>query len=431
MVFCKEDNRALLQALKNLVQSDREAGEYVPPNFDSILQRLDEMSAEIDDLVVPNLSADIRTTYSPGREEFEILQAYNSLIKAGGRPICPLSETASISKHPRRHLELLGPWVKAPLADLAIDWKGIFEKQLSNWQHFKAWQQSNRESEALPDTDTPETLLQAASDGANRPLSSSCYSSGSKKFEAHLAMARRRLNHCGFTKCFTFDMDLGRQDEWTTWIEYLSFECYCCDAHSRSHFKPTSVNDLESAISLDYVSSLVEKELTSMHYGIDGYSRDGTSTRHHANNCDSPMNSPQEAQYDTHASRKDEYGADEGAASKVDGIRPWLGGLISSGVGVTHDGTGTATGEPNDTNHHNLILRWALLQEPQIAAKSATSQGRISGTGKPWPTTHSPRRKRHWDGSLCSKRPGVFQSEGLGKNNDGGDPEHKRSRNSI
>ncbi|KAG8415382.1 hypothetical protein J3458_009232 [Metarhizium acridum] len=141
MVFCKEGNRALLQALKNLVQRDREAGEFVPPNFDSILRSLDAMSAEIDDLVFPDLSADIRTTYSPGREEFDILQAYNSLIKAGGRPICPLGETASISKHPRKHLELLGPWVKAPLVDLAIDWKGIFEKQLSNWQRFRAWQQ--------------------------------------------------------------------------------------------------------------------------------------------------------------------------------------------------------------------------------------------------------------------------------------------------
>uniref|UniRef100_A0A1Y1MUK4 Uncharacterized protein n=1 Tax=Photinus pyralis TaxID=7054 RepID=A0A1Y1MUK4_PHOPY len=431
MVFCKEDNRALLQALKKLVQSDREAGEYVPPKFDSILHSLDEMSAEIDDLVVPNLPADIRTTYSPGREEFEILQAYNSLIKAGGRPICPLSETASISKHPREHLELLGPWVEAPLVDLEIDWKGIFEKQLSNWQHFKAWQQSNRESEALPDTATPGTLLQATSDGANRPPPSSCCSSRSTKFEAHLAMARRRLSHCGFTKCFTFDMDLGKQDEWTTWIEYLSFECYCCNAHALSHFKPTSVTDLESTIILDHVTSLVEKEHTSRHSGIDGYSGDGTSTSHHVSNCDSPINSLQEAQYDTHASRKDEYGADEGAVSKVDGIRPWLGGLISSGAGVTYDGTGTATGEPNDTNHHNLILRWALLQEPEIAAKSATSQGRPSATGKAWPTTHSPRRKRHWDGSLCSTRPVVFQNEGLGQTNDGGDLEYKRPRNSI
>ncbi|EFY93201.1 hypothetical protein MAC_00984 [Metarhizium acridum CQMa 102] len=390
------------------------------------------MSAEIDDLVFPDLSADIRTTYSPGREEFDILQAYNSLIKAGGRPICPLGETASISKHPRKHLELLGPWVKAPLVDLAIDWKGIFEKQLSNWQRFRAWQQSNRELEAFPDADAPEALLKDTSEGENRPPSGSGYGSRSTKFQAHLAMARRRLSHCGFTKAFTFDMDLRRQDEWTTWIEYLSFECYCCDAHSHTlHLKPTSVNDLESIIILDHVASLVEKEQTSRHSGIDGYSGDGTSTSHHVSNCESPMNSPKEAQYDAHAPRKDAYGADEGVVSKVNGIIPLLGGLISSGAAATYDGTGTATGERNNTNHHNLILRWALLQEPEIAAKSATSQGRPSAAGNPWPTTHTPRRKRHWDGSLCRTRPVVFRNDGLGRTNDGGELARKRFRHSI
>jgi hypothetical protein len=319
------------------------------------------MSAKNDGYVCPNSSKDSRAAYSPGREEFEIQQAYNSLVRAGGRPICSLGETASISKNPEEWRKILAPWLESPLSDGAINWKTIFQQQLSNWELFKAWQHSNRNTQGPT---PPGTLLEDAGDERRGSLSSSDGDAlGLTRFEAHLAKARHQLDHhCGFTKSFTFNVDTGRQDEWTTWVEYLSFECYCCHPrHGR----------LEGAAPLDV--------------------RPAVSLR----------------------------AREEDPASQV---------------GAAQDGLMQEAEEANGTGRHDLILEWALLQEPDIAAASASRQRELDVAGDVWQkVVLGPRLKRNRDGSLCMAGNVVFQTYLLGgiEGDEDGAKGHKRSRNLV
>ncbi|TWU74611.1 hypothetical protein ED733_001385 [Metarhizium rileyi] len=329
------------------------------------------MSAKNDSHSVSHLSEGARTTYSPGRAEFEILQAYNSLIEAGGHPICSLAETTSISKQPGKHREILGPWMKEPSADFAIDWKGVFEHQLSNWRLFRAWQQTNRESGTAPDT--PDIRSEDCDGRGDRESFASDYGSKSSKFEAHLTLARRLLSNCGFTKSFTFDMDSGRQDEWTTWIEYLSFECYCCDIGTHPRV---------SSHACDHASSL------------------------HPSSRSSSSGSPSKAHCATDMSGENKLHLDLDAVLKEHRTRSWSDeSPPTSPSTTTYDGTRAESKNTHDTDHHNLILRWALLQEPKIAAKSSASQRGFKTTSDPLPYDYSkgPRPKRHRDGSQCSE----------------------------
>ncbi|KAK2590989.1 hypothetical protein QQS21_011325 [Conoideocrella luteorostrata] len=226
MVFGREGNRELLQSLKDKVQRDKDAGEYVPPHFDSILQTLDNMAADIDhprsrpQTPMPVIPAD----HSPGRKEYEVMGAYNSLLKAGGRPICPLGDTASISAHPGRHRDILSPWVDSPVDGRVLDWKDIYQQQLANWQRFKAWQRKGRGPKTFPSATVIDEGFESSTSGSD--------SNSISTFDAHVEATIQRLARHGFTKLPDLKLDSSRQDEWTCWVEYLSFEYYCFERYA-------------------------------------------------------------------------------------------------------------------------------------------------------------------------------------------------------
>lgn len=386
------------------------------------------MSAKNDGRASPNSSTSNRATYSPGRKEFEILQAYNSLIKAGGRPICPLGDTTHISKDPGRYRAILSPWVKDPLASSIIDWKDVFQQQLSNWQRFRAWQQSNRDAEMF----MPDVLAQDSAEEGNPSPSSSDHSSKSTKLEVHVARAKRRLSNCGFTKSFTFDIDLGRQDEWTTWIEYLSFECYCCDSRPQ-RLQPARLDDLRSAMILGHFASQASKDLVNDLPGPACESDSALLSGHIRNKNDHDI-VPTEALDSTgfawnHAHNMDENGTLKQGVNTTGTFQQQS--TENSAVNRPCDGMGRTTREIQDIEHHNLILRWALLQEAEIAAQSIEGRPAAAVDGEPWPKIQVPRRKRNRDGSLCNTNPVYFPNGIMDEvnYNDVG-LEHKRSRNS-
>lgn len=379
------------------------------------------MSAENDGYTQPASSTRSKT-YSPGREEFEILEAYNTLIKAGGRPVCPLGETNSISQYPGRYRSILGPWIRNPLTSSTIDWKDVFQQQLYNWQRFKAWQQSNRDIE-----DTRNLPLEESSDEGNYSPSRSGYISKSTKFEAHVAKAKRRLSHCGFTKSFTFDMDMGRQDEWTTWIEYMSFECYCCDVHFQ-HIGPTTIADLRPMRILDNTEDPPETEHGRFSEANEANSRYASLPSNINLNA-----SLGNGRYNAHTTGKVlNYTDNAGGSHTRTRIRETSGSTFTSlDCGTSKPvKSAKAAGETQHAEHHNLILRWALLQEPEIAAKIVNSPRDLSAKGIPWTSIHGPRLKRNRDGSLCNVpraacHDGTLSEKGVDDEN----IEHKRSRN--
>ncbi|QPH17763.1 hypothetical protein C2857_002651 [Epichloe festucae Fl1] len=378
MVFRKEDNRELLQSLKNLVRRDREAGEYVPPNFDSILQSLDQMSAKNDGSVSKTSNVHASTTYGPGRKEYEVLQAYNSLIEAGGRPVCRLGDTSHISKDPVRYLEMLVPWIGASSSsDSGLDWKSIFQQQLFNWQQFRAWQKAHRD---VPAVSGAASTTKEGSVTGNIQRANSSVDGSSSKFEIHVESTRQRLTHCGFTKSFCFNNDTHGQDDWTTWIEYLSFEYSCFDDCSR-HLKAEELGNLGATMMLNCPDSAAQSN--------------------HGRSRAQP----------THTGLKHSSAPRTGHENGLGAPRPHGGQRLNGNVGVTaemdnsrtsentnnarsdHDGTVSRVAKLNDAEHHNLILKWALLQEPEIAAMRV-HQPRVIGSDLR-------RLKRHRDGSLC------------------------------
>ncbi|KAG5955715.1 hypothetical protein E4U58_006973 [Claviceps cyperi] len=303
MVFCQEQNKKYLRALKARVQRDREAGEYIPPNFDSILQSLDEMAARNDAWKASDV--DVADTYRPGRKEYEILQAYNLLIKSGGRPICTLEDINHVSEDPERHLEILAPWISGcSTSDGDLDWKDIFRQQLLNWRKFRAWQRVHRDVPAHRGT------MHSPSGG---------FLSSSSRLETHVVSTRERLKRYGFTKPFCFIDDAEKQDDWTTWAEYMSYECQCLEDCSRGR------NAAEAR----------------------------ASTSHDSKGSDSSF-----------------YDHSE--------IRPMVDDGLSASE-TTDDAIGEETLRLNDAKHHRLILRWIILQEPGIAAVSL-QQARSMGS---------------------------------------------------
>ncbi|KAG6110423.1 hypothetical protein E4U31_005890 [Claviceps sp. LM219 group G6] len=355
MIFCQEQNRKHLRSLKAMVQRDREAGEYIPRNFDSILQSLDEMAAKNDAWKASD--GDVADTYRPGRKEYEILQAYNLLIKAGGRPVCTLEDINHVSEDPERHFEILAPWIGGCYtSDGSLDWKDIFRQQLLNWRKFRAWQRVHR--------DIP------AQRGAMHSRSGGSLSSSST-LEAHGVSTRERLERYGFTKPFCFNDNAEKQDDWTTWVEYMSYECQCLEDCSRGR------NAAEARASTSHDSK-------------------GPDSSFYDHSKFSPID-------------------DDG----------------SSASEITDDAIREETMRLNEAKHHRLILRWIVLQEPEIAAVSlqqASSMASETAMAK----NGLGRFKRLRDGSLRGSVPGGGHFiSGDCPNDDASEQEAKRCRTSA
>ncbi|GAB0135064.1 hypothetical protein EsDP_00003416 [Epichloe bromicola] len=396
-------------APRNLVRRDREAGEYVPPNFDSILQSLDQMSAKNDGSISKASNVHVSTTYGPGRKEYEVLQAYNSLIEAGGRPVCRLGDTNHISKDPVRYLEMLVPWIGGSSSDSGLDWRSIFQQQLFNWQQFRAWQKAHRD---VPAVSGAANTTKEGSVTGNIQRANSSVDGSSSKFEIHVESTRERLTHCGFTKSFCFDNDTHGQDDWTTWIEYLSFECSCFDDCSR-HLKAEELGNLGATTMLKCPDSPAQSN--------HGHSR--AQPTH-------PGLKHSSAPHTGHGAPRSHGGqrlnGNNVGVAEMD--NSWTSENTSN-ARSDHDGTVSRAAKLNDAEHHNLILKWALLQEPEIAAMRVHQPGVIGSSHKRAMLGPDLRRlKRHRDGSLCAS--GIKLSQ-IDRDDDPNDElETKRCRSS-
>ncbi|KAG6003177.1 hypothetical protein E4U21_002291 [Claviceps maximensis] len=440
MVFCKEENREFLQSLKTLVQRDREAGEYVPPNFDSILQSLDEMSAKNDGTFVKpcGVDVDVSTTYSPGRKEYEILQAYNSLIEAGGRPVCPLGDTYHVSKDPERYLEILVPWIgggSISTSDRVLDWKDIFEQQLLNWQQFRAWQRAHRDG-----YQTHHRKQMSSTNPTNMSGGGGGGGSRSSKLEIHVESTRERLIHRGFNKSFCLNNDTEVQDDWTTWIEYLSFECYCLDDCS-PHLMTAAAESSQNNPAQVFSSGLGEPEAKS---ALIESSNQRCDDARGAASLITAANAPR-----SHDTKRTECCSDNEKSSG----KSWMNNSTTSKDKFTFTspsqgyferaiddlaGKGSRPAKLHDAESHSLILRWAFLQEPDIAATCSRKSSIVSlthnetETGATILTSELQRLKRRRDGSLSglsttfSNPP--FDSKDIMTSDDLAELEHKRCR---
>ena len=198
--------------------------------------------------------------------------AYNDLVKYGGRPLYPIGLLVVVSRHPEEHEELLGPW-RDNFGDTKRFWDDnntahvpweVFQRQWSRWRYFRKWQMDNR---WLDDDDggfpafienwkehikRHYTKRAAIKELARIEADPLCLKGawdlgqldrrrqrdycrefhGGDKFSDYVEAVTRRLARHGFTRPFQLKEDLKQQNQLATWIEYLNFEYWWLDRYT-------------------------------------------------------------------------------------------------------------------------------------------------------------------------------------------------------
>ncbi|KAJ6437890.1 protein kinase [Purpureocillium lavendulum] len=186
-------------------------------------------------------------------------EAYNDLVKDGGRPIYRISLIEQVSRNPEEYREMLWPfWGYS--RDTQVSWL-VFRRQLKRWREFRKWQIDNR---GLEDEDAG---FPAFVEMMKRIYKKDKYDEGVAQLETdpswlksvwldkqrtrrwqrrwqrerdcngfsdYVDAVTRRLARHGFTRPFQLQEDPKQQDELTTWIEYLGFEYWWLDRYTDS-----------------------------------------------------------------------------------------------------------------------------------------------------------------------------------------------------
>ncbi|KAK0368110.1 hypothetical protein CLIM01_14527 [Colletotrichum limetticola] len=178
---------------------------------------------------------------------------------AGGRPLYAIDLLEVVLNDPSAFVDMLRPWLNTSTGNRP---ETVFQRQLSRWQNFGKWQNDNRgrqdndggflayiekEKHFAKTEYTKEAGLRRIAEIEKNPaclqdeweLHQSlrrrqrylCREHGCKGFEDYVVAAKRRLSSHGFSQRFDLDVDSGRQDKLTTWIEYLNYEYWWLDQY--------------------------------------------------------------------------------------------------------------------------------------------------------------------------------------------------------
>ncbi|KAL8296257.1 hypothetical protein RB600_001643 [Gaeumannomyces tritici] len=221
-------------------------------------------------------------------------EAYDKLVKDGGRPLYPIDLLDDVSAsfprgpigaahyvpgNPDKYRELLRPWLDNIGEGYYFrSWRGggtssedpweVFQKQWERWVMFRRWQRDNRDLEDDDDGGFPayleaqkrylkryyservaeKKLAELESDPSSYKKSREgkqerrqwqrhyCRESGvtGPEFSDYVDAVKRRLARHGFTRPFELNQDPKQQGKLETWIEYLGFECWWLDLFTRA-----------------------------------------------------------------------------------------------------------------------------------------------------------------------------------------------------
>lgn len=201
------------------------------------------------------------------------MDAYNNLVKDGGRPLYPIALLDEVSRKPENYSDLLRPWLDQfgktgkhwwSNERWGFNW-AVFQKQWARWQDFRTWQRDNRwlqdDDEGLPayaewyknevkkdfvEHAVPIELARLEADPSQierawkkklwnrREQQRYCREHhGGAQFTDYANAVKRRLASHGFIRPFHLKEDLRQQDDQATWIEYLCFEYWWLDRYTR------------------------------------------------------------------------------------------------------------------------------------------------------------------------------------------------------
>ena len=141
---------------------------------------------------------------------------YHKLINDGGRPSHPINIGYDAAKNLEEYHEILSFWNPSANPSDKCGWM-VFGEQLGKWKEF-------RESQRRMRTDG---LLEAGSVFPPRAVEPG-------RFAGYCRGLHKRLARHGFERSFQLNEDPDRQDQLTTWIEYLGFEYVEYDKHANT-----------------------------------------------------------------------------------------------------------------------------------------------------------------------------------------------------
>lgn len=151
---------------------------------------------------------------------------------------------------------MLRPWTRYPDTSNVEDWLAL-SRQLIRWKEFRKWQLSNRRqtvefSEYLDEqrrdfermgmpaksTAKPDFVQIIRSQWEDEYGHRQQHPVSGDEAEAVLSryaeVARELVMDCGFVQPFQLQATPKQQDQWTTYVEYLAFECYWLGRLARS-----------------------------------------------------------------------------------------------------------------------------------------------------------------------------------------------------
>ncbi|KAI1498084.1 hypothetical protein F5X99DRAFT_432308 [Biscogniauxia marginata] len=237
----KDQRDNLAQRLRTGAQAAKDMAQSRPVDFDQVAARLLEVSADDKEISgqprpQPQRRARSRTGLPDHdyAKKFNIV-CYDGLVSDGGRPSYPISLIDQVSENPEEYLE----W-------------DITRKQSKRWKDFRRWQRDNRgiydyDRERLAHTEMRRSQAarlghtEVAAELEANPLyyafewdvmerlrQEDHYwlreDHGHGEFLEYAEEVKHRLAKHGFTQTFQLEEDPKRQDNLTTWIEYLNYE---------------------------------------------------------------------------------------------------------------------------------------------------------------------------------------------------------------
>jgi hypothetical protein len=173
-------------------------------------------------------------------------KCYQALLDDGCRPLFPISLLPLVSTNADTYRDLLRPWTRYPDTCDSEDWM-VFSRQLQRWKEFRTWQhverrrpvtfaeflgEHRRDSERIGGS--IKWIASPRYEEATRMLWERLYGhiqqlneeNAEAVMSSYAEAATRLVADCGFVQPFQLHQDPRQQDQWTTYVEYLAFECY-------------------------------------------------------------------------------------------------------------------------------------------------------------------------------------------------------------
>ena len=222
-----------------------------PDRLSQLLGALQSAQTDASFIAMNNASNQRCQTSSPPPTEDAVHRQSRDrtkLVQAGGRPVMPITQLGPLSAMTEQNIARAAPWLDLPRKnhDAYREMPPLFSKQLEHWTAFQQyWQWGNRgaagrdkgfdvflesmkkdyeekgETEALADEASLESMARRMWQYEQPRQTVS--STNTESFASYVCATRERLVSHGFTRPLRLSEDPLEQDEWTMWVEYLSY----------------------------------------------------------------------------------------------------------------------------------------------------------------------------------------------------------------